>query len=601
LAQYGVWSEPVTNTLGQAIQGATVAVCNGSAEPTTVVPCGGSSLATIYSSFSGGAQTNPLYTDANGHAFVYAVPGSYYLQVYGTGLQTQVVPITIGTAIPAPPALVTFSVSNGLVVATNSQTGNVIDSGTDAAAVINYVLNAYAAAGGTLYFINGTYDLNSLTQESFNSSGSGITFNATNYYYGIGIPSNYPSANWVQWHFVAEQRPPRVFDYTETTINNAGVIFYVTPTAISSISSGNVAVCMWQRPVATTLFANEIYVDGIDCRFPTNTRGNEVGFGFPAAGSLELDNFLADFNLSYDAIYNGSTPAAGSFGVETPFGGSSNTTILKDGQSVGYQYCYDFQGEHINGIDIGGQTCQYAMIFSRSYPAATYHPNVLTHFIDQENQNGPVLNEQFGTHIDFINYDIEDASSGTPFARQSYFTENTPGNTSGILTYTAVVQNVGILGIIPFSQVAIVNTGTGGSCGGSGTAVCLVSGPSFTSGMAGNYVDIAGAWYKVSTYNSPTSITLTSSAGNQTSAGFQYAPGGGVDFSVNDGNGWHCCGLGSGPYPLGVFPACSSGATGRHVYVSDATAQTWGATVSGGGSDYVEAACDGSNYTTVAK
>jgi hypothetical protein len=96
LAQYSVWSEPVINQLGQPIAGATVAVCSGSSIPNLTVPCGGSSLATIYSSFTGGTQFNPLFTDAYGRAPVYAASGNYYLQIYGTGLQTTVVPISIG-------------------------------------------------------------------------------------------------------------------------------------------------------------------------------------------------------------------------------------------------------------------------------------------------------------------------------------------------------------------------------------------------------------------------------------------------------------------------------------------------------------------------
>lgn len=96
LAQYAVYSEPITNQLGQPLVGATVAVCSGSSMPTLVVPCVGSSLATLASSFTGGAQINPLYTDVNGRAGIYALPGNYYLQVYGTGLQTTIIPVSIG-------------------------------------------------------------------------------------------------------------------------------------------------------------------------------------------------------------------------------------------------------------------------------------------------------------------------------------------------------------------------------------------------------------------------------------------------------------------------------------------------------------------------
>lgn len=94
LAQNSVWSEPIINQLGQPIPGITVAVCTSL--PTTVVPCGGSSLATIFTSFTGGAQINPLFTDAFGRAPIFAVPGNYYLQIYGFAVTTQIVPISIG-------------------------------------------------------------------------------------------------------------------------------------------------------------------------------------------------------------------------------------------------------------------------------------------------------------------------------------------------------------------------------------------------------------------------------------------------------------------------------------------------------------------------
>ena len=426
------------------------------------------------------------------------------------------------------PARYTFSVSAGIVMAMNDQTGHVDYSGGDAAVVINQVLAANSAMGGRLFFTNGIYPINSLTQETFNTTVNGITANFSNYYYGIGIPATTGSSTWPQWKFEAESGTPRVFSYTDTGINNNGVIFYVTPTAIATVSGSNNVVGIWQRPSTTTFFSSEISMDGITVRFPTNTRGNELGFGFYAAGSLILKNYLADFNLSYDTIYNGSTPAAGSYGVGTPYGGSSNTSILEAGSSVGSQYCYDFQGEHINATDINAQQCQYAAIFSRSNPNGTYHPNIFRHFVDQENQNGPVLNEQFGTEIDFLNYDIEDAPTGT-FVRTNYFYENTPLNTSGIITFSAVL-------------------------GGSGLFV-------------------------------PTSL---------------FAHGGG-NFSVLSGNGWSCCGMGPGAHAFASYPVCGVGAAGRQILVSDSTTQTWGATVTGGGSSYVRAECDGTNYTVVAK
>ena len=62
----------------------------------------------------------------------------------------------------------------------------------------------------------------------------------------------------------------------------------------------------------------------------------------------------------------------------------------------------------------------------------------------------------------------------------------------------------------------------------SGTAVTLSSGQNFLGSNNGDTFVIAGVAYTISTVNSPTSITLTASAGTQTAAAY-LAPGGGRD------------------------------------------------------------------------
>ncbi len=57
----------------------------------------------------------------------------------------------------------------------------------------------------------------------------------------------------------------------------------------------------------------------------------------------------------------------------------------------------------------------------------------------------------------------------------------------------------------------------------------------------------------------------------------------------------------SGPVTVSSLPACSSSIEGSRGAVSDSTTNTWGATVTGGGSDHVLAYCDGTNWTVAAK
>jgi len=62
----------------------------------------------------------------------------------------------------------------------------------------------------------------------------------------------------------------------------------------------------------------------------------------------------------------------------------------------------------------------------------------------------------------------------------------------------------------------------------SGTSVTLTSGQNFLGSQAGDPIIIHGVQYVIASVNSPTSITLTTSAGTQTGVTY-LAPGGGRD------------------------------------------------------------------------
>jgi len=58
---------------------------------------------------------------------------------------------------------------------------------------------------------------------------------------------------------------------------------------------------------------------------------------------------------------------------------------------------------------------------------------------------------------------------------------------------------------------------------------------------------------------------------------------------------------GTAPVAFASLPACASGTEGLSNAVSDSTTNTWGATITGSGSDHVQAYCDGTNWTVAAK
>jgi hypothetical protein len=55
------------------------------------------------------------------------------------------------------------------------------------------------------------------------------------------------------------------------------------------------------------------------------------------------------------------------------------------------------------------------------------------------------------------------------------------------------------------------------------------------------------------------------------------------------------------PVPFAQLAACGSGITDQEAEISDSTTNTWGATITGGGSDRVRGYCDGTNWTVAAK
>lgn len=55
------------------------------------------------------------------------------------------------------------------------------------------------------------------------------------------------------------------------------------------------------------------------------------------------------------------------------------------------------------------------------------------------------------------------------------------------------------------------------------------------------------------------------------------------------------------PQPFSSLPACASGTEGTQAAITNSTTNTWGTTVTGGGSKHVLAYCDGTNWTVAGK
>jgi hypothetical protein len=200
--QQSVWTQNFINQQGQPLAGASIAVCTS--QPTVVVPCGGSSEATVYSGFSGSPVAQPLFTDLNGLASIFAASGNYYIQVYGVvngiTIQTLVIPITVGgTGGGGGGAVSSVFGRTGAVVAVNTDygTGGIQQNGTG-------VLNIIKNSPGTLV-LSETPSTGTNYMEFFPDSAGGQQIRVQDQYDDfvlmgslIGFPSTIANSNGVQ-------------------------------------------------------------------------------------------------------------------------------------------------------------------------------------------------------------------------------------------------------------------------------------------------------------------------------------------------------------------------------------------------------------------
>jgi hypothetical protein len=144
-----------------------------------------------------------------------------------------------------------------------------------------------------------------------------------------------------------------------------------------------------------------------------------------------------------------------------------------------------------------------------------------------------------------------------------------------------------------------LNTTTGSNNVGVGSS----SGQSVTSGAGNVFIGKSASQ----------SAGITSGQYN-TFVGFA-AQNSGSNVSNSSCLGYNCVATASNEIVLGTsaevvqiikntfstLPACASGYEGTLKSVSDSTTNTWGATITGSGSDHVLAYCDGTNWTVAAK
>jgi hypothetical protein len=377
----------------------------------------------------------------------------------------------------SPSSAYTFSVAGGITTAT-SNSGGATFSNADAAVVFNQVTSALATVGGKLFFKNGVYNINSMTVEtatgcsSFAGSGAALA-------YGIAFPAN-TFATSVQWLLEGESAPVWQGETLAATVNNSGVIFNITSTAVSSVAAGSILTGFWQRPVINCTLSpgsfpsslnvsNDIHFKNMSVRFPTTTRGNEIGLAPYFASDAEYENVVADFNLPYNTIATGAAPTKGSygsFGMTTTVSSSGNYQYFRNTFAVGYDIAYDFQSEHVIGETVTAIYNNFACEFGRS-ATAVFHPIWIQHFVDQENGAGCVWGPQMiQASVTDIAFDFELGNDANWYStarnKTAKLTETNCNIGTGVIRYSTTLAGVGTIAEVPGANVFT-------SCGGSFT------------------------------------------------------------------------------------------------------------------------------------
>lgn len=363
--------------------------------------------------------------------------------------------------------------ANTTIYYRNNSTGT-IASGTDLNPIMTAIFAATAGAGGTYYYKNGWYPVNTLTAET--NSG------CTNYSYGVGIP-NAPVGSWVQYQLIGESGTLNISEIPQSVpLNTAeqanGVIFDVTPTAVASVASTVYISDVWSRPNAggsSCTFpsylelSTDIHMENITTRLPSNQRGNESGIWMGAAEFFTYSGLLADFDSSYYTIATGAAPvagASGSVGIVTPWSFAGAYEQGQHSAAIGWRIGWYF-GE--------GQSCTLCnsafdytpLEFGAANTNSEFHTANLINFVDQENATGPILGPEMQPYssLNLIGYDIEYGASGWYARSTPDFVETNAGNSHGLITYNTVEQGgshpTGPLFASGGGNFTIIGNGTG--------------------------------------------------------------------------------------------------------------------------------------------
>ena len=437
----------------------------------------------------------------------------------GTGsyAATQIMPFdatyTFFTA--ATSACTTPATTGTYTCARNEATGAIQFENTDAAVVINDALGQIYTVGGTLYFKNGTYNFNSVTQE---------TVSPYTNFYCVGIPST-NAAVYPQFNFVGE---------SSVTSYNAlsGVIFNVTSTALTAAGAGNRVDAFWMRPstvktvLGTDYWNGSMFFRNVNVTFPDNTRGYEHAIDGLESEYMSLINVGAAFVAAPTNV--GATDTIAFVTDATPSDGAYiRNTIPEGGWGVGFQ----LNTEHtvvVNTLNYQNTTAyEYGFALNRN-ASNIGHGSQLIHAQVYDAQNGIVVGPYVdqNAQLDIIGLDLEYATTGT-WAYVSGFTTGTSGSKNlvgGLLSWSQFHTETGLPGTL---TTIFPTGGYGANYTNEWNGNAAISGVG-TGTSAPLYAPLQVTQTYSGTATGPASIATTSAAANG-NAWLFYGTGSGVD------------------------------------------------------------------------
>ena len=388
----------------------------------------------------------------------------------------------------------TFNFDGTNVNAVNNATGLTQYSGTDLTVVANDAI-ANMTTCGLLYFKVGTYPIKSLVQEN--------TGGYTNYY-AIGL-NGVSTSQFCEWQVKGEApSSASAAQFGTPAVQTSGVIFNVTSTAVSSVTSTKKISALWVRPEAGNGPSSTLVVDGITIRFPDNQRGCETAFDATAGFAAKLTNFRFDTNVAPLSLVFpveascaswGSSDNGGLIGVSTPSAGKQNTEI-SFAYGIGYDMCYSLRSEHLAITNAHCQSSNFGYYIAGQSSGTWYNGGGIHDSGCGEVKRCGTLgtNTVAGTKLDITGFTMEDATGSVYPAFQPvyHWLENNAGDTAGFVSYQRNVAGTG-----PTTLSNLFDGGGGGSFtpltfSGALLSPALIVG---TAGNAGNLSLIAGTEY----------------------------------------------------------------------------------------------------------